>query len=91
VKPTAHDGIAFAEAWHGLVEHVGLGGVGGDVTVYELLPLVVAGAEILSLGEDAGDEDDAGDDGGAGEDAGDDDTLVGDVVVAATLEQGVVG
>jgi hypothetical protein len=61
------------------------------VIIDELLPLVGAGAEVLSPGEDAGDEDDAGDDGGAGEDAGDDDTLAGDVVVAATLEQGVVG
>ena len=46
----------------------------------ELLPLVVAGAE-----DDTGDEDDAG------KDAGDDDRLAGDVVIAATLEQGVVG
>jgi hypothetical protein len=90
---TAHDGIAFAEAWHGLVEHVRFGGVGGDVIIDELPPLVVAGAEELWAGEDAVDEDDIGgeDEGGVGEDTGEDDTLTGEVVIAATLEHGVVG
>jgi hypothetical protein len=57
------------------------------VIIDELLPLAVAKAEELWLGEDAGDEDDGRDE----EDAGDDDTLAGDVVVTAILEQGVVG
>lgn len=66
----------------------------------ELLPPVVAGAEELWLGENVGNEDDARDEGDvrdeddaededdAGKDAGEDDTHV---VVAASLEQGVVG
>jgi len=75
--------MTFAKAWHGLVEHVGFGGVGGDVIIDELLPLVVAGAE-ETLPED---EDDTGDDGeDTGEDTSDDDTLAGDVVAAGTLE-----
>jgi hypothetical protein len=88
MKLTAHDGMASAEAWHGLVEHVAFGGAGGDVmledpvavfeggaeVVEELLALLEGGAKELLL-EEGADED--GDAPGA--------------VVVAPLEQGVVG
>lgn len=84
---TAHAGIAFAEAWHGLVEQVGFGGAGGDVIEDEMLLLVAPEIEEPLLG----DEDDAGDEEDNGEDAGEEVTLARDVVVAATPEHGVVG